>query len=92
MKDLSLKHELNLVREIMATIERFNKDHAISPAPVIIRDTLLVAAGLLHQEAIGLEEHEAEPAELQDSFSKVAKVCLERALKASAQAVRGSPQ
>jgi hypothetical protein len=33
MNGLSLAHELNLVREIMTTIERLNKDDTISPAP-----------------------------------------------------------
>jgi hypothetical protein len=92
MKDFSLEHELSLVRDIMATIESFNQSHGITASPRAIRDTLLVAAGLLHREAIRLEEDEAEPNGIQNSFSEVAKVCLDRALEASAHLVRGIPQ
>jgi hypothetical protein len=92
MKDFSLEHELNLVRNIMATIEIFNQDHGITSSPGVIRDNLLVAASLLHREAVRLEEPEAEANELQDSFSEVAKVCFERALEVSAHVVNGIPQ
>jgi hypothetical protein len=92
MKDLSLEHELSVVRDIMATIESFNQSHGITASPRAIRDTLLVAAGLLHREAIRLEEDEADPSDMQNSFAEVAKVCLERALEASADLVCGIPQ
>jgi hypothetical protein len=92
MNNLGTEHQLMLARKIMKTIEEFNRDHGMAPCPGVIRDTLLVAAGLLHQEAVGLEDHEAELDELQDSFSEVAKVCLEKALEASAHVVRSLPQ
>jgi hypothetical protein len=83
MKDLSLNHELSLVREIMATIERFNSDQAISPAPGAIRDTLLAVAGLLHREAIRLESQKDDLRQLQETFGEVAQARIEYVLKAS---------
>jgi hypothetical protein len=83
MKDLSLVLELALVREIMTTIESFNKDHGISASPSVIRDTLLVAAGLLHREAVRLEGQEGDLEELQETFAEIARASIEKALEAS---------
>jgi hypothetical protein len=82
MKGLSLTHELNLVREIMSTIKRFNNDHAISPAPGVIRDTLLVVAGLLHSEAVRLEGQDNDQTQLQETFVEIARANIKKALEA----------
>jgi hypothetical protein len=92
MKDLSLKHELDLVHEIMSTIERFNNDHAIDPAPAAIRDTLLAVAGLLHREAIRVEGQEDDPRQLQRTFGEAAQARIEQVLKASTRTGRNLPQ
>jgi hypothetical protein len=83
MADLSLKHELNLVHEIMSTIERFNNGHAISPAPSAIRDTLLAVAGLLHRDARRVEGQEDNPGKLRETFGEIAQACIEQVLKVS---------
>ena len=90
MKDFSLKHELNLVRNIMATIEAFNQDHAITASPGVIRDTLLVAAGLLHREALRLEDEDVDSEQLQETFGEAAQANIRKALEA-AQSIRHSP-
>ena len=91
MKDFSLVHELTLVREIMTTIERYNCDHGITASPGVIRDTLLAVAGLLHKEAVRLEDQEADPTQLQETFAEVARARIEQVLEASAANGRNSP-
>jgi hypothetical protein len=83
MKDFSLGHELNLVRNIMATIESFNQDNGITASPGVIRDTLLVAAGLLHREAVRLEDEEIDPERLQETFAEIARANIKKALEAA---------
>jgi hypothetical protein len=92
MKDFSLVHELTLVREIMTTIERYNCDHGITASPGVIRDTLLVVAGLLHREAVSLEDHEGDPRQLQETFAEVAGARIEQVLEASSGKGRYSQQ
>ena len=91
MKDFSLVHELTLVREIMTMIERHNRDHGIKASPGVIRDTLLAVAGLLHKEAVRLEDQEADPTRLQETFAEVARARIEQVLEASAANGRNSP-
>ena len=82
--------ELALAREVMSAIERFNENHGISASPGAIRDTLLVIAGLLHRDAIHLEDKEEDLGELQDSFAKVARASIEKALEVSERISRNS--
>jgi hypothetical protein len=85
---LSLVHELNLVRNIMATIVSFNQDHGITSSPGAIRDTLLVAAGLLHREAVRLEGEEFDPEKLQEAFAEIARANIRKALEAQSNGHR----
>jgi hypothetical protein len=92
MNDFNLEHELTLVREIMTTIGRYNLDQGITASPRTIRDTLLVVAGLLHQEAVRLEDQGDDPRRLHHTFAEAARRCLERVLDASAYISRSFTQ
>jgi len=92
MKDVSLVHELTLVRKIMATIEAFNKDHGIAASPAVIRDTLLVVAGLLHREAVRLGGQEDDRTQLLETFAETARANIEKALEAAQSNGRSSLQ
>jgi hypothetical protein len=77
MDDPGLVHELTLVSEILATIERYNDDRGVTPCPCELRDTMLTVAGLLHSEAERLNETElGQP--LEESFVERASVCMAR--------------
>jgi hypothetical protein len=90
MTDFSLTHEIALVRELMAVIERFDGDRNITAKPSTIRDTLLVVAGLLHKEAAQHEsQHGGNPKHLEDSFAEKARECLSDALGISGSHVVG---
>jgi hypothetical protein len=90
MKDLA--QELALAHEIMTTIERFNGNHGIYASPGSIRDTLLIIAGLLHRDAIRLEDKEDDPSDLQTTFAEAARANIVRALEVSESISRSSPQ
>jgi hypothetical protein len=76
----------------MSTIEAFNRDHGDTASPAIIRDTLLVVAGLLHREAARLEDQEDDPAQLQESFAEIARANINKALETVQSNGRSSPQ
>jgi hypothetical protein len=92
MTELSLVDKLNLVRNIMATIESFNQDHGITASPPAIRDTLLVAAGLLHRDAVRLEGEEVDPEQLQETFAEIAGANIRKALEAAQSNGHRAPQ
>jgi len=92
MKDFSLEHELDLVRSIMATVKSFNEDHGITASPEIIRDTLLVAAGLLHREAVRLADEDVDPEQLRETFAEIARANIKKALEAAQSNGHRSPQ
>jgi hypothetical protein len=75
----------------MTTIERFNNDHAISPAPGVIRDTLLAIAARLHREAVRLEGAEVDPEKSQDSIAEIARANIKKVLDAAQSNGRSSP-
>ncbi|MGA7325752.1 MAG: hypothetical protein WBX25_15005 [Rhodomicrobium sp.] len=62
----------------MATIERFHKDQGLAASPADIRDTLLAVAGLLHKEAMHLEDQEADARQLSKTFAEVARTRIEQ--------------
>lgn len=68
MKQFSVVHELTLVREIMAMIERYHTALKITPRLDAIRDTMLSAAALLHIEDAGVENARAHPKLLEETF------------------------
>lgn len=76
MHDLSLVHELKLVSEIVATIERFKTHNGIEARPEPLRDTMLKVAALLHSEAVRLESGDQGFEPLRDSFLERAHECL----------------
>src|SRR5262249_26690279 len=60
--------DLQLVAEIMQTIDRYYQEHPIAPHPCALRDNLLVAAALLHRDCA---KHDSEQSE--DGFGQVAQ-------------------
>ena len=76
MQDLSLVHELNLITEIVALIERYNIHHGVEARPDEIRDTMLKVAGLLHSEDARLRNADQSFQPLRDSFLERANECL----------------
>jgi len=76
MQDQSLIHELELVSEIVAVIERYNTDNGITARPDAIRDTMLKVAGLLHSEDARLKNADRSFKPLRESFLERADECL----------------
>jgi hypothetical protein len=87
MQELSLFHELKLVSEIVAVIERYNTDNGIDAHPVPLRDTMLKVAAMLHSEAARLENSNQNFQPLRDSFLERADECLTDVSLASPAAI-----
>jgi hypothetical protein len=88
MENPGLEHELTLVSEILAVIERYNGDHGITPCPCELRDTMLTVAGLLHSEAERFNKSEHQQP-LEDSFVERASICMARLQWASSNEASG---